>query len=76
MGVFVKEKFNMTQQGVLTAQKANSIVGSIRSSVASQLRDVVPYSALVRPYLEYCFHLCVPSTGNVYTCWSRYSGGP
>ncbi|TRZ25005.1 hypothetical protein HGM15179_002110 [Zosterops borbonicus] len=47
----------MTQQGMLTAQKANSILGSIKNSVASQLRGVVLYSALRRPYLW------VPSTG-------------
>lgn len=41
MGVFVEEKFIMTQQGMLTAQKANRILGSIKSSVTSQLRDVV-----------------------------------
>lgn len=57
LGVFVEEKLNMTQQGMLTAQKANSILGSIKNSVASQLRGVVLYSALRRPYLW------VPSTG-------------
>lgn len=46
---------SMSQQCVLPAQKANCINGS----VTSRLREIILflYSALVRPYLEYCVRL-------------------
>jgi len=60
--VLVDEKLGITWHCVFAAQKANHILGCIKSSVASRSREVIlPLcSALVRPHLESCIQLWSP----------------
>jgi len=51
----VDNRLNTSQQSALAAEKENGILGCIKQSTASRLREVILplYSALVRLYLAY-----------------------
>jgi len=78
LGVLTDEKLNMSQQCALAGWKADGILNSIRTGVASRAREVtVPLSsALMRPQLEYFIQVWGPNTGRMWSFWRRSRRGP
>jgi len=78
VGVLVANRLAMSQQCVLMAKKANSILRYTAQSRVSRAREVfLPLcSALGRPYLEHCVQFWAPSLKQTGNCWREPSGGP
>lgn len=60
LGVSFGERFNMSQQCVLAAQKTNCISDCTKGSVTSRLKELDSASALMRPHLGYCIQFWGP----------------
>ena len=78
LGVSIDERFSMSCQRVLVAQKASCILGRARRSATSRAREVIPppYSAVVSPHVQKCIPCWSPNTGRAWSCWSGTRGVP
>lgn len=75
VGVLVDGKVPMSQQCTLVAKMTNRIGERMAKSIDSRSREMILplYPALVRPHQECCSGLL--STGQIWSFWSRSSGG-
>ncbi|KGL93462.1 hypothetical protein N301_12947, partial [Charadrius vociferus] len=61
LGALIDQKLSMSQQCAVAAQKANHILGCIRSAASKSREGILPlYSTLLRPHLESCVQLWSP----------------
>ena len=62
VGVWVDGRLNRSQECALAAKRASRVLGCMKPSMASRLREVIVplYTALVPPHLEFCVQFWAP----------------
>ena len=74
--ILAENRFPMSQQCALVAQKTSDIMECIEKTMASRSKEVIISfcSVLVSPHLEYCVRFCVPQFKNVRELLERAQG--
>ena len=62
LGVIIASDGKVSEQCLVAAKKANSVLGMIKRNIKSRSREVIGrlYKTLVRPKLEYCVQMWCP----------------